>query len=125
MATSTGSGLSLRTESLTSLHWTGVVLAVVTGVLHLVLAALFLPEPLGWAFLVATVGFFAGAAGVLVDYRRRLLYLLGIPFTAGQIVLWYVQNAQNASFPSPLGIGDKVVQVLLIVVLVLLYRQEA
>ncbi|MEF8790751.1 MAG: hypothetical protein V5A61_11560 [Haloarculaceae archaeon] len=122
MATSTGSGLSLRTESLTSLHWVGVVLAVVTGVLHLVLGVSFITSPLGWSFIVATIGFFAGAAGVLVDYRRRLLYLLGIPFTAGQIVAWYVVNAPDFS---PLGIGDKVVQVLLIVVLVLLYRQEA
>jgi hypothetical protein len=122
MATSTGSGLSLRTESLTSLHWVGVVLAVVTGVLHLVLGVSFITSPLGWSFIVAAIGFFAGAAGVLVDYRRRLLYLLGIPFTAGQIVAWYVVNAPDFS---PLGIGDKVVQVLLIVVLVLLYRQEA
>ena len=124
MATSTGSGLSLRTESLTSLHWVGVVLAVVTGVLHLVLGVSFISEQFtfGLSFVVAGVGFFAGAAGVLVDYRRRLLYLLGIPFTAGQIVAWYVVNAPDFS---PLGIGDKVVQVLLIVVLVLLYRQEA
>ena len=122
MATSTGSGLSLRTESLTSLHWVGVVLAVVTGVLHLVLGVSFITTPLGWSFIVAGVGFFAGAAGVLVDYRRRLLYLLGIPFTAGQIVAWYVVNAPEFS---PLGYADKAAQIALIVVLIALYRQES
>lgn len=57
---------------------------------------------------------------MLVDYRRKLLYLLGIPFTAGQIPAWYAVNAPGLS---PVGIGDKVVQVALIVVLVALYRR--
>jgi hypothetical protein len=121
MATATESGLSLRTDSLSQLHWVGIALAAVTGVIHLVLGVSFITEPLGWSFIIAAVGYFGGIAGVLVDYRRRLLYLLGIPFTAGQIVAWYVVNAPDFS---PLGIGDKVVQVVLIVVLALLYRQE-
>lgn len=122
MATATGSGTSLRTESLTPIHWVGIALAAVTGAIHLVLGVSFITSPLGWSFLVAAIGFFGGAAGVLVDYRRRQLYLLGIPFTAGQIVAWYFVNAPDFS---PLGIGDKVVQVVLIVVLVVLYRQES
>lgn len=116
------SGTRLRTESLTTLHWVGVALAVVTGVLHIVLGVGFLDSPMGWSFLAAGVGFLGGVAALLVDYRRRLLYLLGIPFTAGQIVAWYIVNAPDFS---ALGYFDKVVQVALIVVLVVLYRRES
>jgi hypothetical protein len=112
---------TLQLESLTQLHWIGIVLAAITGVIHLWLAVSFVPEAMGWSFLVAALGFLLGIVGVLTDYRRRLLYLLGIPFTAGQIPAWYVVNAPDLS---PLGIGDKIVQVALIVVLIVLYRRE-
>jgi hypothetical protein len=98
------------------LHWAGIVLAAITGVIHLWLGVNFAPEPLGISFLVAGV-----IVAILVDYRRQLLYLLGIPFTAGQIVAWAALNAPDFSPP---GIADKIVQVLLIVVLVVLYRQS-
>lgn len=88
--------------------------------LHLGLGASFIPSGLGIAFIVAGVGYLGGVVGVLVDYRRRLLYLLGIPFTLGQIGAWYALNAPDFS---ALGIGDKVVQALLIVVLVVLYQR--
>ena len=121
----TAQSRAVSTESLTNLHWAGVALAAITGVIHLVLAGSFiasdLTSGLGWAFLVAALGFFGGIAAVLRDYRRRTFYLLGIPFTAGQIVAWYVANSPDFS---PLGIGDKVVQVLLIVVLAVLYTNE-
>jgi hypothetical protein len=48
--------------------------------------------------------------------------VLGVPFTAGQIVAWYFVNAPDFS---PIGIGDKVVQVLLIAVIVVLYMRES
>jgi hypothetical protein len=114
---------TLALETVTPLHWVGVVLAAVTGVLHLVLTAQFGLSGLGISFLVAGVGFFAGAAAVLTDYRRRQFYLLGVPFTAGQIVLWYVLNDPSFSGIS-LGIVDKVVQVALIGVLLVLYSRE-
>lgn len=123
MATAQRSALS--TGSLTTLHWAGIVLAGVTGVIHLVLAALFLPSdpanPVGWSFLVAALGFFAGIAAVLRNYRRRTVYLLGIPFTAGQIVAWYTVNGLKIA---PLDVTDKVAQLLLIVVLAYLYTSE-
>ncbi|MFC6939174.1 hypothetical protein ACFQE8_04250 [Salinirubellus sp. GCM10025818] len=119
-STSRGTGLALATESMTLLHWAGVVLAVVTGVLHLVLGVSFGLSGFGISFVVAGLGFLVGAAAVLVDYRRRLVYLLGIPFTLGQIVIWYFVNAPDFS---PLGIFDKVVQVAFVVVLVVLYRR--
>ncbi|SDM05958.1 hypothetical protein SAMN04487949_0686 [Halogranum gelatinilyticum] len=115
------SGLQLATESMTPLHWIGVVLAVVTGVLHLGLGASFGLSGFGISFIVAGIAFLGGAAAIVVDYRRRLFYLLGIPFTLGQIVAWYVVNAPSFS---PLGLADKAVQVAFVVVLVLLLRRN-
>lgn len=112
---------SESTDELTLLHWVGIALAAVTGIVHLVLAAALVPGGLGIAFIVAGVGFLGGIVVIIVDYRRQEFILLGIPFTLGQIVSWYVANAPDFS---PLGIGDKVAQALLIVVLVMLYRQE-
>jgi len=63
---------------------------------------------------------------VLIDYRRTLLYIVGIPYTLVQIIAWYQVNR-----PSGLaGLGsadivDKVAQVVLIVALVVLYQRES
>lgn len=121
VADTSENGAAVSTDDLTQLHWVGIALAAITGVIHLVLAALSLPGGLGIAFLLAGVGFLGGIASILLNYRRQEFILLGIPFTLGQIVSWYVVNTPEFS---PLGIGDKVVQVLLVVVLVMLSRQE-
>ena len=110
------------------LHYAGVSLAVVTGVIHLRLGVGFAPSPLGLSFLFAGVVFLAAGAAVVANYRRGLLYRLGIPFTAGQIVLWYYVNfaAGTKAFPADvgtLGAVDKVAQVVLLVVLALLLRE--
>jgi hypothetical protein len=115
-------------ESLGTLHYAGVLLAVVSGVIHLVLGVNFAPSGLGIAFLFAGVGFIAASVAVLRNYRRGVLYRLGIPFTAGQIVLWYVLNfaVGPKSFPAEvgtLGAVDKVTQLLLLAVLVALLRR--
>lgn len=113
-------------ESLTPLHWAAIALATVSAAIHLVLGVGFLPHWMGVAFLVATAGFLLGIALVLVDYRRPLVYLAGIPFTGAQIVFWYLANEPTAvadlSVPE---VVDKVAQGLLIVALVVLYRREA
>jgi hypothetical protein len=114
-------GLALATDSLTTLHWLGIALAVITGIIHLVLGISFGLTGFGLSFIIAGIGFLGGAAGVLVDYRRRTLYLLGIPFTLAQVVAWYVVNAPEFS---PLGIADKVAQLALIAVLVVLYQRD-
>jgi hypothetical protein len=128
MSIATDAGL-FDTRTLTPLHYLGIVAAVVSGVIHLRLGVGFISSPLGISFLVAGVVFVLASAAILVDYRRRLLYGLGIPFTAGQIVLWYVFNFAGGgkSFPADvgtLGAIDKVAQVVLIVVLIVLLRQE-
>jgi hypothetical protein len=52
-----------------------------------------------------------------LDYRRRLLYLVGIPYTAVQIPLWLVAKSEYGV----VDYVDKAVQVVLILVLVYLY----
>jgi hypothetical protein len=114
-------GIHLETGSLTGLHWLAILLSVVTGVIHLVLGVSFAPSPLGVSFLLAGVGFLVAVALVLVDVRRRQLYLLGIPFTALQVVLYFVVNWPDVL--SPVGVADKVAQVVLVAALVVLYRR--
>jgi hypothetical protein len=52
-----------------------------------------------------------------LDYRLRLLYLAGIPYTAVQIPIWLVAKAEYGV----VDYVDKAVQVLLILVLLYLY----
>jgi hypothetical protein len=128
MSTATDSGL-FDLETLTPLHYLGILLAAITGVIHLQLGVGFAPSGLGISFLFAGVVFLAASAAILANYRRRLLYGLGLPFTAGQIVLWYGLNfvAGPKSFPADvgtLGAVDKIAQVSLIVVLAVLLSQD-
>ncbi|MEF8812869.1 MAG: hypothetical protein V5A55_03510 [Halovenus sp.] len=114
--------VSLEPESLTPLHWVGIAAALVTAGVHLVLA-FDTGGTFGALFLVATAGFLLGIAAVLVGWRRRLLYLLGLPFTGGQVVWWYAANQ-----PPPIStaeVVDKVAQVAFIVVLAILYYRES
>jgi len=134
MATSKQRGFGIETESLSGLHWVGVVLAAITGVIHLFLGVsgvtgTYISTELGVAFLLAGLGFLGAITLVLLDVRRRVVYAVGIPYTAIQPVLWYYLNfaAGQRSFPGDVGtMGaiDKIVQVLLIVVLVVLVRRR-
>ncbi|ELY86507.1 hypothetical protein C483_18895 [Natrialba hulunbeirensis JCM 10989] len=112
--------------SLSLTHWLAIALAAVSALVHLVLGVSFLPHWMGVAFLAATAGFLLGIALVLRNYRRRLVYLLGIAFTAGQIILWYVVNEPTALADlSAAEAVDKVAQFLLIALLLfLLVRRD-
>lgn len=112
-----------ETESLTPLHWIGIVLASITGIVHLYFGILAIDTAQGVSFVLAGVAFFVAILLLLLDVRRRLLYLVGIPFTGIQVVLYFVFNWPDVL--SPGGIGDKIVQVALIAILVVLYRRES
>ena len=114
---------AFETESLTRLHWVGIVLAAITGVVHLYFGVLALDTVQGASFVLAGIAFFVAIGLLILDVRRRLLYLVGIPFTGIQVVLYFYLNWPNVFNPG--GIGDKVVQVALIAVLVVLYRRES
>lgn len=127
MATAESRGLSLDVSSLNGLHWVGIVAAVVSAAVHLFLGVRMLPSGMGISFVLAGLGFLGAVALVLLDYRRRAVYAVGIPFTLVQIVLWYYVNfvSLGKSFPADigtLGAVDKVAQVVLLVVLVALLR---
>ena len=128
MATAETQGLSLRTGSLGGLEWTGIVAALVTAAVHLLLGVRLAPSGLGISFILAGLGFIGAIALVLVDFRRRAVYAVGIPFTLVQIVIWYYVNfaAGAKTFPADmgtLGAVDKLAQVVLIAVLVALLRR--
>lgn len=111
-----------ETASLTRLHWAGVGLAAITGIVHLYFGVLALDTLQGAAFVLAGIAFFVGILFLLLGVRRRLLYLVGIPFTGSQVVLYVHLNWPNVLNPG--GIGDKIVQITLIAILVVLYRRE-
>ena len=113
------SATRFETSSLTTLHWVGIGLAAITGLIHL---ALGITSP-NLLFVLAGLGFFGAIVLLVLDFRRRLLYLTGIGYTGIQVVLYFVFNWPDVL--SPVGIGDKVVQVALIAVLVVLYRRES
>jgi hypothetical protein len=130
MATATSQRVA--TESLGGLHWAGAALAVVSGVIHLVLGVGSLlggDAGFGVAFLLAGVAFLVAVGLLVIDYRRPLLYAVGVPFTAVQVVAWYWLNYASTGRPlasiGGIEIADKLAQLLLIVVLVVLYRREA
>lgn len=98
------------TAEFTWMHWAIVALAVVTGAIHLYL---FTTDD--WIpFLLAGLGFLGAVVllFVLPDYRKYL-YPVGILFTVAQIVGYLLLPLG----PLWIGVLDKAVQVLLILLL--------
>lgn len=113
-----------ETASLTTAHWVAIGLAALSGLIHLLLAAIVSATVLRTSFLLAGLGFFGAIGLLLVNYRRRLLYLIGIPFVGVQIVLWYLVVEPTVATLDVLDVVDKVAQGLLLVLLVYLYSAD-
>lgn len=127
MGTTETDGLSLDISTLAGLHWVGIVAALVSAAVHLLLGVRMLPSGMGISFVLAGLGFLGAIVLVLLNYRRRTVYTAGIPFTLVQIALWYYVNfvSFGKSFPADigtLGAVDKVAQLVLLAVLVILLR---
>ena len=131
MATSETQQLGVGTGSLDGLHWVGILAALISAAIHLLLgirmSISMSPSAMSISFVLAGLGFLGGIALVVLDRNRRAVYAVGIPFTLIQIVLWYYVNfaAGPKSFPADigtLGAVDKVAQVVLLAVLVVLLR---
>lgn len=105
----------LDTASLAGLHWLAIVLALLTGVLHVYAG---LDGGVRIPLILAGLGFFGGTVLFLMNYRRRLLYPVAIIYTGIQIPAWYVVNAGQYT---TVGYVDKAVQILLVAVLAYLY----
>ncbi len=118
--------LDPETGSLGRLHWLGIGCAAVTGVVHLSLGIAAVGTPVGQASVAAGLGFFGAIVLVVLDVRRRLVYLAGIPYTASQIALWWILNDVGPGDLLAVSVGtvDKAVQTTLIAVLVVLSVRE-
>lgn len=101
--------LGFDTAKMSWVHWAAALLAVVTGTIHVYLYVQqgFVP------FLFAAVVFYLAVVALLLNVYRRLLYALGVPFVAGQIVLWVAQGMPDMS----IAVIDKPVQVVLLLLL--------
>ena len=127
MPTTETGGFTLQTESLGALHWVGIIAALVSAAIHLLLGVRMFPSGMGISFILAGLGFLGAIGLVLIAYRRRTVYAVGIPFVLVQIVLWYVVNFANGSKAFPGDIGtfgaiDKIAQLVLLGVLIALLR---
>ena len=106
-------------DSRTGVHWAAVVLAAVTGAIHLFLGVRvvnFAPA-MGYLFVLAGLGFFGGIAVFLSRYWRRELYLVAAGYAVLQILAWLALGQFNA-----LGYVDKAVQVGFVALVIYLYR---
>lgn len=88
-------------------------MVVITGVLHVFAGVVEGRAPVA----LAGVGYAGALVLFFLDYRRRLLYLIGIPYTAVQFPLWIVAKSEYGI----IDYVDKAVQVVLILVLIYLY----
>lgn len=122
MATSTGS--RVQTGSLGTFEWLGIALAVVLGIAYFPLGTGALPESIGIAFLLAGVGYLGAVGLVLVGYRRRLVYAIGIAYNALLIVLYFLFQQPSLAEIEPFAGAIKIGQALFAVLLgVLLIRR--
>jgi hypothetical protein len=94
-----------------------VALVVVTGILHIYAGILEGRIPVA----LAGVGYAGALVLFFLNYRRRLLYAIGIPYTAIQIPLWILAKSEYGT----VDYVDKAVQVALILVLAYLYVYAA
>ena len=127
MAATETQGRSLDVASFDNRHWLGIVAALITAAIHLLLGVRLAPSGIGISFILAGLGFLGAITLVVLGIRRRLVYAVGIPFTLVQILLWYYVNfvAGPKSFPTDvgaLGAIDKLAQLVLLAVLVSLLR---
>jgi hypothetical protein len=88
-------------------------LILITGILHVYAGVIEGRIPVA----LAGVGYAGALVLFFLDYRRRLLYLLGVPYTAVQFPLWIVAKSEYGM----IDYVDKAVQAVLILVLIYLY----
>jgi len=127
METTSNSGFAIETDSLGGRHWFGIALALISAAVHLVLGVRMAPSAMGISFLLAGLGFLGAVVLILLNYRRRTVYAVGIPFVLVQLLLWYLLNFAwgPKTFPADvgtLGAIDKVAQIMLLGVLIVLLR---
>jgi hypothetical protein len=120
MATETRSWFD-NTDGLASLDYVGILLAAITGFIHIYEGVADLGEGIfGILFILAGLGFFGAIVLLWMGFNRRILYPVGIAYTGIQFAAYFDLRWPNVY--EPLGLVDKLVQLLLIVVLFLLWQ---
>lgn len=109
-----------QSVKMNGLRWGVVGLTVATAIIHLVLGigspepmfkVLFVLNGLGYLVLVAALYFLQPFAG-----NRSLIRWALLGFTAVTVILYFIFNGADA-FKSALGLADKVIEVVLIILL--------
>lgn len=112
-----------RNESLTSLDYIGILLAAITGLIHLYEGVEDWGEGfIGVLFVLAGLGFFGAIVLLFLGVPKRPLYLAGIVFTGIQFVAYFALRWPNVY--ETIGLFDKIVQLALILVLAALYLRS-
>jgi len=113
-----------RDASLLPLDYAAILLAAITGVIHLYEGYEDFDEGLlAILFLLAGIGFFVWILLLVLRIRPRLLYLGGFVFTAIQFVAYFVLRWPEIY--ETLGLVDKAVQLLLMIALAVLFSRTS
>lgn len=104
---------SLSGNRVDGVQWFALILAAITGAIHVYKGLGYGGVPL----ILAGAGFFGGIALFVFGVKRHWLYVLGIPYTLAQMILWVEMGLPYLR----LGLIDKSVQLVLIIVLGYLY----
>ncbi len=111
-----------RSTGLISLDYVGILLAVITGVIHIFEGIANLGDGfVGVLFILVGLGFFGATVLLWLGFNREILYPVGIAYTGIQFTAYFALHWPNSYHP--LGVADKLVQLLLIVVLFLLWQR--
>ncbi|WP_267643172.1 DUF7475 family protein [Haloarchaeobius amylolyticus] len=112
-----------RYRSMSTLESVAVLLVLVTALVHLYEGVEDFNEGvLGILFLLAGLGFLGAIVLFFLDFPRLPLYIVGIFYTGLQFVLYFVLRWPEVY--DTLGVFDKAVQFVLMLVLVELFRSE-
>ncbi|WP_254533738.1 DUF7475 family protein [Natrinema gelatinilyticum] len=113
-----------QNEGLESLDYAAIVLATISGLIHFYEGYEDLGEGiLPILFILAGVGFFMWIGLLLVNVPKKPIYIAGFVFTAIQFVMYFVLNWPQIY--EAIGVIDKAVQLVLMIVLVVLYRRNS
>lgn len=122
MATQTDSWFGERSTS--TLDYGAIVLVVITGAIHLYEGIEHWgEEAIAIWFVLAGVGFAGAIVLFWLGFDQRLLYLIGIVYTAIQVIAYLAINWPDIFFA--LGVFDKIIQLVLIGTLAVLYQRTA
>ena len=110
-----------RSSGLVSLDYVAILFAAITGIIHIYEGVVDLGNVfIGVLFVLVGLGFFGGIVLLWMGFDREILYSIGIAYTGIQFAAYFGLHWPNDYHP--LGVADKLVQLLLIVVLFLLWQ---